>query len=319
MEKVLVIGPFNEGMKNALLGAFPEDFSLEFINSREDYGGLADADYAILRTLTITADDIAGMKKMKLIQRWGAGYDTVDIEAAAARKIPVAVCCGVNSTPVSEMTLALMLAVYRNLVPLTNGIKSGEWEREKYSASSHTISGKTVGVIGIGNIGRKVAALVKAFGAQVVYYDAFRLSAQQEAECGVEFCPLEDIWGRCDIITLHVPLLDSTVKMVNGQTIGKMKDGAVLINTAREELVDLPALKRALESGKLAGAGLDAIEQSTAGGGAFKDFVNLVCTPHLGGNTADDAVQMAERCAQQICAVSRGEKLQSPHAVNVNW
>lgn len=316
MEKVLVIGPFNQGMKSALLSAFPKDFELEFIGSRDDYGKLADADYAILRTLTITADDIAGMKNMKLIQRWGAGYDTVDIEAAAAKGIPVAVCFGVNSTPVSEMALALMLAVYRNVVPLTNGIKNGVWEREKYSAGSHTISGKTVGVIGMGSIGRKVSALVQAFGARVLYYDAFRMNEEQEKENGVEFCPLEDIWGQCDIITLHVPLLDSTVKMVNERTIGMMKDGAVLINTAREELVDLDALKQALESGKLAGAGLDAIEQSTAAAGVFGDVPNLVCTPHLGGNTADDAVQMAERCAQQICAVSRGEKLQRPHVVN---
>lgn len=316
MEKVLVIGPFNDNMKKALLEAFPAEFSLEFITSRDEYGRLADADYVILRTLTLGADDIAGMKRVKLIQRWGAGYDTVDIKAAAERGIPVAVCYGINSTPVAEMTLALMLSVYRNVVPLTNGIRSGLWERESYARYSHTISGKTVGIVGIGNIGRKVAALVRAFGAKVVYYDAFRMSPEKEKENGVEFCELDEIWGKCDIISLHVPLLDSTMKMVNADTIAKMKDGAVLINTAREELVDLPALRAALESGKLAGAGLDALEQTTIASKPFEGIENIVLTPHLGGNTADDAAAMAQRCAEQICAVSRGEKLTPPHVVN---
>lgn len=316
MEKVLVIGPFNDAMKKALLEAFPAEFTLEFITGHEDYGKLAEADYTILRTLTIDANDIAGMKNMKLIQRWGAGYDTVDIKAAAEKGIPVAVAYGINSTPVAEMTVALMLAVYRNLVPLTVGVQNGQWERENYAKYSHTINGKTVGIIGIGNIGRKVAAIVKAFGAQVLYYDAFRLSPEQEQANGVTFCEMDEIWGKCDIISLHVPLLDSTVKMANAGTIGKMKDGAVLINTAREELVDLEALRDALASGKLSGAGLDAIEPATMASKPFEGLNNIVLTPHLGGNTADDVAAMAQRCADQICAVSRGEKLAPPHVVN---
>lgn len=319
MEKVLVIGPFNENMRRALRESFPENFSLEFIGSRDEYDRLAGADYVILRTLNITAEDIALMKNVRLIQRWGAGYDTVDIAAAAERKIPVAVCYGVNSTPVAEMTLALMLAVYRNLVPLTQGIQAGSWEREHYAALSHTINGKTVGIIGMGNIGRKVSALVQAFGAKALYYDAFRLSPEAEKENNVCFCPLEDIWGRCDIISLHVPLLDSTAGMVNRDTLGKMKDGAVLINTAREELMDIPAVKEALLSGKLAGAGFDALEKDSMEKRPFEGVKNVVLTPHLGGNTADDAIQMAQCCARQICAVSRGEKLTKPNAVNVNW
>lgn len=316
MEKVLVIGPFNDAMKKALLESFPPEFSLEFITSRDDYGKLADADYTILRTLSINADDIAGMKNMKLIQRWGAGYDTVDIKAAAGKGIPVAVCYGVNSTPVAEMTVALMLAVYRNVVPLTVGIQNGAWERESYAKLSHTINGKTVGILGIGNIGRKVAAIVKAFGAKVIYYDVFRLSAEQEQANGFEYSELDDIWGKCDIISLHVPLLESTMKMVNEETIARMRDGAVLVNTAREELVDLEALRGALASGKLAGAGLDAIEEASVASRPFEGISNIVLTPHLGGNTADDAAQMAQRCADQICAVSRGEKLSPPHVVN---
>ena len=316
MEKVLVIGPFNAGMKNALNTAFADRFELEYITSRDQYNRLSDADYVILRTLNLTAEDIATMKKVKLIQRWGAGYDTVDVAAATQAKIPVAVCFGVNSVPVSEMAVALMLAAYRNVVPLTNSIQAGKWEREQYAPKSHTISGKTVGIIGIGNIGRKVAAICQAFGAEILYYDAFRMTPEREKELDVTFVPLDEIWGKCDIISLHVPLLDSTVKMANRETFAKMKDGALFINTAREELVDFDALREALQSGKLCAAGLDAIEESTMQSQPFHGIDNIVLTSHLGGNTADDAVQMAQRCADQITAISEGKKLAAPHAVN---
>ncbi len=316
MEKVLIIGPFNEAMKAALKNSLADKFELQFITSRDEYAALADADYVILRTLNLTAEDMKLMTKVKLIQRWGAGYDTVDIEAAGEKGIPVAVCFGVNSTPVAEMTMAHILAAYRNLVPLTNGIKDAKWERETYSKYSHTINGKIVGIIGIGSIGRKVAGFCQAFGAQILYYDAYPLTKEKEEELNVTYCPLEELWGKCDIISLHVPLLPSTEKMINGETIAKMKDGVLIVNTAREELIDIPALKEALVSGKVCAAGLDAIENTTASEKPFDGINNIVLTPHLGGNTADDVAQMANRCGDQITAISKGESLEAPHLVN---
>lgn len=318
MEKVLVIGPFNESMKSALAQSFDGHFSLEYITSREEYGRIADADYVILRTLDLNTNDIAAMKKVKLIQRWGAGYDTVDIKAAAEKKIPVAVTYGINATPVAEMTLALTLAVYRNLVPMTKGIQDGKWERETYAKTSYTINGKTVGIIGIGNIGRKVAALFQAFGANVVYYDLFRLSAEREKELDLTYSDLDDIWGQCDIISLHAPATPETAHIVNAASLDKMKDGAVLINTAREELVDMDALAAALKAGKLLGAGLDAVEEVTMRQLLFRGLENVVLSAHLGGNTADNAVHMAKRCAEQVVTISEGGKLSPPHVVNAN-
>lgn len=318
MEKVLVIGPFNESMKSALEQAFDGRFTLEYITSREEYGRIADADYIILRTLDLNAEDIAAMKKVKLIQRWGAGFDTVDIKAAAEKKIPVAITYGINSTPVAEMTMALTLAVYRSLVPMTNGIQAGKWEREAVSKNSFTINSKTVGIIGIGNIGRKVAALFQAFGAQVIYYDLFRLSPEREQELNLTYSELDEIWGKCDIISLHAPATPETMHIVNAESLSKMKDGAVLINTAREELVDMEALAAVLKEGKLLGVGLDAIEESTMSSLPFAGLNNVVLTAHLGGNTADNAIHMAKRCAEQVAAVSAGEKLTAPHVVNAD-
>ena len=316
MERVVVTGPFNEVMKQALKKAFPDDFELEYITSRKEYKRLSQADYTILRTLNYTAEDIAGMPKMKLIQRWGAGYDTVDIEAAGAKGIPVAVTYGMNATPVSEMALALTLSVYRNLVPLTVGIQAGKWEREYYANTSYTIHSKTVGLIGLGNIGRKTSALYRAFGANILYYDTYRPSVEDELVMGVIYCELDAMWEKCDIISLHAPLTDSTNHLVNQDTITKMKDGAVLINTAREELIDAFALAEALKSGKLLGAGLDAIEKSILVDNPFDGVKNIVFSGHLGGNTVDNAEHMAARCAEQIISVSRSESLQPPHVVN---
>lgn len=318
MEKVLVIGPFNEAMKRALETSFDDHFSLEYITSREEYGRMADADYIILRTLDLNADDIAAMKKVKLIQRWGAGYDTVDIKAAAEKKIPVAITYGINATPVAEMTLALALAVYRNLIPMTAGIQDGRWERETYAKTSYTIQGKTVGIVGIGNIGRKAAALFQAFGAKVLYYDLFRLNAGREKELNLTYSELDSLWGKCDIISLHAPATPETAHIVNAASLNRMKDGAVLINTAREELVDMEALAAALSEGKLLGAGLDAVEEETMKALPFRGLGNVVLSAHLGGNTADNAVHMARRCAEQVAVVSAGGKLPPPHAVNLD-
>lgn len=316
MEKVLVIGPFNESMKKALADAFDDRFSLEYITSREEYGRIADADYIILRTLNLNAEDIAAMDKVKLIQRWGVGFDSVDVQAAGEKGIPVAITYGINSTPVAEMAMALTLAVYRNLVPMTNGIQEGKWEREVYSKTSYTISGKTVGIIGIGNIGRKVAALFQAFGATVIYYDLFRLSPEREEELGLTYYGLNEIWDKCDIISLHAPATPETAHMVNAEALARMKNGAVLINTAREELIDMDALVQAMKNGKLLGVGLDAVEEETMSKQPFREMDNVVLAAHLGGNTADNSVHMAKRCAEQVAAISEGKVLTPPHLVN---
>lgn len=316
MEKICVVGPFNPAMRKALEEAFPPGFELEYIPSYEEYPRLEEADYIVMRTLELKGDSLDLLKRCKLIQRWGAGFDSVDIQRAGEMGILVAVTAGINAAPVSEMALALMLAVYRNLVPMTNGIMNGRWEREAFSKRSYTISGKRVGIFGIGNIGRRVAALCTAFGAEVFYYDPYRLTAEREAQLQVTYCDADTLWRTCDIVTLHSPLTEDTRHMANERTLGMMKKNAVLINTARSELVDLTALAVALREERLLGAGLDAVEEELAWDNPLAGLPNVVLTAHLGGNTVDNAVHMAKRCAEQICAVSAGNTLSAPHLVN---
>lgn len=317
MERIVVAGPFNEIMRAALVNAIPnEAFSMEFIDTYEQFDKLNDADYIILRTLSIDRDRIKKLHKAKLIQRWGAGFDTVDIAAAGENGIQVAVTAGMNAVPVSEMALALALAVYRNLVPLTNSVMDGRWERDQFGKRSFTISGKCVGILGMGNIGKRVAALYNAFGAEVIYFDSYRLTPEQEKEQNVFYTELEELWKRSDIISLHAPLTNDTQDIVNKAAFDLMKPGTVLINTARYELVDIQAATDALKSGKLLGAAFDAIEQEFPADNPFSGMDNVVLTPHLGGNTTDNTAHMAKRCAEQIIQVSQGARLTPPHLVN---
>ena len=316
MEKILVLGPFNTTMRRALQRWIPADrFLLEFAEEIQPEQ-LAEADYIILRTLRLDAAEIAELNHAKLIQRWGAGYDTVDIEAAGKKGIQVAITAGMNAVPVSEMAVALMLAVYRNLASTTRDVLSGGWDREQFSKQSYTIHGKTVGIYGIGNIGKKVAALVRAFGAEVLYYDPFRLTPEQEAKLGIAYVQPDALLERSDILTLHAPLTPETANFINAGSLSRMKPSAVLINTARAELVDHAALAQALREHRLLGAGLDALEPETGAGHLFAGLQNVVLSEHLGGNTADNASGMAQRISQQILAVSNGERLEKPHLVN---
>ena len=317
MQKVFIVGPFNPAMRAALQNAIaPDRFELTYIGDVAQYDQLEDADYIILRTLSINAQQIESLKKTKLIQRWGAGFDSVDIEAAGKSGIQVAVTAGMNATPVSELALALMLAVYRNLVPLSNGVMAGQWDRETYSKRSYTLQDKTVGIYGSGNIGKKVARLCRAFGARVLYYDPYRLSPELENTLEMTYVSQDQLWKQSDILSLHAPLTEETTGIISANVLSQMKDHAVLINTAREELVDYEAVADALRSGKLLGAGFDAIEAHFAQQNPFVGMDNVVLSPHLGGNTVDNAVHMAKRCAEQIAAVSDGTRLAPPHLVN---
>lgn len=319
MIRICVVGPFNPSMRAYLSEAFGPEYVLKYVGSYEEYTELYDADFIIIRTLELREQYIRELSRCKLIQRWGAGFDSVDIKAAGECGIPVAVTVGVNATPVSEMTIALMLAVYRNIVPMNASIMNGSWEREEFSKHSYTINGKVVGIFGMGNIGRKVARLAQAFGAKVLYYDPYRLSAEQEKELNVLYCEPDRVWKESDLISLHSPLTEETRYMANAGTLSLMKKNAVLINTARPELVDIGALAAELKSGHLLGAGLDAIDESIIHDNPLKDVPNVVLTAHLGGNTVDNAFYMAQRCSEQIQAVFHGEKLKAPHLVNAEF
>lgn len=316
-EKMAIIGPVDAIGKDTLRKKLGHRFEIIEAASRDEYERLEDVSAVVLRTLHLDGEDIRKMKKLKVIQRWGAGYDTVDIRAAAEKGVQVAVAAGMNAVPVSEYAVLLMLAVYRNLMDTHRNVKDGKWRDDSLIQRSYVLNGKRVGLIGIGSIGKKVAALVQAFGAQTSYYDAFPLSREEEEKLHADYRPLEALLKEADVVSIHVPLLEQTYHLLNADTLRLMKKNAILINTARGGIVNEADLYDALRSGTILGAGLDVFEQEPLQKeNPLLELPNIVVSSHSAGNTADNSVFMAERCAENILTVISGGKVSKPDLVN---
>lgn len=287
--KVVMAGNYPEHTYGKLLKLLPaERFELVQVNSPEAYEAMTEAEILILRIFKAPEEVMERNRNLKMIMRWGAGFDSVDIEAAGKRGILVTNTPGANAGAVSELAVMLMLAVGRKLLCHAESLKGGIWSKNTFLNNSFCLNNKLVGIIGSGNIGRQVADKVRTFGATVQYYDVFRLSGEMEEKFQMTFVSLETLLKTSDVISLHVPLTDSTFHMIGAEQIGYMKTGSVIINTARGGLVDDKALAAAVRSGKLAGAGLDGVEREplAADDELLRD-PNIVVTPHIGGGTAD--------------------------------
>lgn len=317
MKKIALTGPYNENTRRILHESVPAGFEMFDVHTPEEYGKLTDADYIIIRTIKLNGKDLAGVQKLKAIQKWGAGYDNLDIPSISALNIPVMVCNGVNAQPVAEMAVLHMLAVLRNLIPLNEKLRENQWCKDQYASKSYLLSGKTVGLVGLGNIGKKVAHIVQGFGARVQYYDVFRLPETQEKELGLTFVSLNDLLKSSDVVSIHVPLMDSTRGMIGKEQLGMMKKTAILVNTARGGVIDENALAEALEAHQIMGAGLDAFSKEPPGVDCpFYKMENVVVTPHSGGNTADNDLNMIKRCLDNLSAVDQGKPVMKRDVVN---
>ena len=225
--------------------------------------------------------------KLKLVQLLSAGYDRVDIEAARKAKVPVSNNGGANAIAVSEHTLLLMLAVLKRLVRFHNDIVAGKWRvGNQVEGAVYELSSKMVGIVGLGNIGKKVARRVQAFDARVQYYDVARLTEAEEDALGVRFVLLDELLRTSDIVSLHVPLDDTTRAMISTRELSLMKPTAILVNTCRGPVIDEAALHHALSSRKIAAAGLDVmVEEPPAKDHPLFSLPNVTFTPHSAGPT----------------------------------
>ena len=304
MKTVALFGTFSENMVSCLRRKCPEGFELRVITKENEAELLPAADYVVNRAAAVDPPVLDAAKGLKMLQKWGAGYDKIDVKAAGERGVPVAVCVGGNSMPVAELTVALMMSVLRNIQPMAERLKKGEWSRNEYAGRSYLLHGRTVGLLGIGNIARKVAAIVRGgFDCPVLYYDVFRLSEEQEAVLGVRYAELDELLKQSDLLSIHVPLLESTAGMINREKLALMKPTAFLINTARGGVVNEEDLIEALKAGVIAGAGLDTFAKEPPDlSNALLAMDNVVTTPHCGGNTVDNDINMAAICMENIAA-----------------
>jgi D-3-phosphoglycerate dehydrogenase / 2-oxoglutarate reductase len=252
---------------------------------------------AIRSATKVTARLLEQAQGLKVIGRAGIGVDNVDIPAATARGIIVMNTPFGNSITTAEHAITLMLSLARQIPEADASTRAGKWEKNKFLGME--IFGKTLGIIGCGNVGSIVADRAIGLKMKVIAYDPY-LSAERAIALGVEKVELEDLWRRADVITLHTPLMDRTRNIVNADTLKLTKKGVRLINCARGELVDEAALVEALKSGHVAGAAIDVFRQEPATASPLFAAPNVVCTPHLGASTLEAQENVALQVAEQM-------------------
>lgn len=289
------IEAFAEVVYNDLGRPLKGDEILERLAGVDGY--IAGVDY-------ITADVIEKMPAgVKVISRYGAGVDRVDIPACAKKGVKVANTPGANSVAVCELAFGLMLCAARNIPKLHNAVEKGEWPRSEGTE----LSGKTLGIVGMGAIGKNLATRAIAFGMSVQAYDPY-FDQGFAAVNGIKKAGLDELLSSSDFISLHVPLTDETRHMVDAARIAKMKKGAIVINTARGGLIDEVAAADAIRSGHLGGMGLDAFEQEPLVDSPLKGLDRVIFTPHTGAHTAEAVEAMGMMAVDNCIAVLKGEE-----------
>ena len=250
---------------------------------------IAKAKVLVTSTKGVSPEMLAQAPNCVYIQKYGAGVNNIDIAQATARGIPVGNVPATNSRSVAECTLTLILAVYKLTLRGHNAlVQEGKWLKTVLRDDSHELTGKTVGIIGFGNIGKHLRRLLSGFQCRVLYYDAFRLSGEEERQLDVTFMPLDALLRASDVVTLHCPLTDETRHMINAQKLALMKPEAVLVNCARGGVVDEAALYDALAGHRLLGAGIDTYEKEPIDQShPFCSLSNVVLSPHNGGGTVE--------------------------------
>jgi D-3-phosphoglycerate dehydrogenase len=300
-----------------LLARFPE---IEVVNKSCDSldvlrAELAQADGIIVRSKTkLGADALDGQSRLKVIVRAGVGVDTIDLGAATKNGIVVMNTPAGNTTSTAEHTVAMLMALSRNLGPAYQSMREGKWDKKSFKGTQ--LAGKTIAVIGLGRIGRTVAHHCHAMGMKVLGYDPF-LSEEAAAKENIElYRNVDDLITKCHFLTVHTPLTDETRGLINAERLAKMPKGVRIINCARGGIIDELALQAALESGHVAGAALDVFETEPLGADSkFRTLKNTLLTPHLAASTDEAQEQVSVEAAEIISAfLVRGE---IRHAVNM--
>jgi phosphoglycerate dehydrogenase-like enzyme len=289
----------------------PQDVTLAIATSYDDaeFARLAaDADILVNTIRRIDAAALALAPRLRFIQQLGVGYDAIDRAAAVAAGIVVAHNPGVNAAAVAEHTVLLMLALIKNLAWSERWARQGQFMLDQMPEGGiGDLADATVGLIGLGAIGQAVAERLAPFGTRLVYHTPKRRDTEVEARLGVTWLPLPDLLQRSDIVSLHLPLTPETRQLIGAAEVALMPRGSFLINTARGELVDEAALRHAIASGHLAGAGLDVIADEVSGRNPFADLPQVLVTLHLGGASNGSARRMVQRSAANIRRFLAGE------------
>ena len=313
MTRVALMDVWAPAVRDEVRRAAPPGVELSFADSYESAQQRAlamNADVIVPGFATVDAPLVEGARSLRLVHKWGIGIDRIDLDVLRRRGIALAITAGANAAPVAELAVALMLAVYRRIPYVNRAMREGLWPNPQMRESCYQIAGKTVGLVGFGQIGRMVARRLAGFDARIVYFDPMRADSDTEARLQASPLALDELLAQSDIVSLHLPLTMQTGRLIDAASIARMKDGAVLINTARGGLVDEAALYDALRAGKLRGAGLDAFDpEPPAADNPLLSLDQVVVTPHAGGGVFDNVGPVARHVFGNIERFLRGEAL----------
>ena len=259
----------------------------------------------------ITGTVLRSAPKLRAVSRYGVGYERVDIKAAKELGIKVTNTPGANTQSVADLAMGLILSAARQIPYLNGRLKDGNWDR----ANGREIYGKTIGIIGLGAIGKSLARRAQGFSMKVLAYDPY-MDVRWAEENGVRVCALDELTSESDVISLHVPLTDATRNIINRERIGKMRDGVIIVNTSRGGLIDLDAAADFVENGKIYGMGFDAFEKEPPEKHRIYDFPNVIMTPHAGAHTAEAVMGMTEMSISNLFSLLENDGRADKYIVN---
>lgn len=295
-----------------LKSVVPDGFTIETLDELS-YDSLKqqamDADYLLVSgRLLIDEGVLSAATHMKMIQRTGVGTEMLDKDAIRRHGIPVYVNAGVNSQSVAEHTLTLMLACLKRLPQINKQTHEGVWKKQQVGVTTRELKGKTVALVGMGNIGHLVASMLQPFGAKVIYTDVVRQNAETEQRLGLTYYDcFEAMLPIADILSFHCPLTPENTEILNVRTLALMKQGAIVVNTARGKLINPNDLYEALLNGHLSSAALDThYEEPINEGYKLSELENVILTPHIGGLSYEAFHQMMADAVDNIVAFEEG-------------
>jgi phosphoglycerate dehydrogenase-like enzyme len=311
LPRIVVVPPTFAEIAELARTLAPSGFELVIVRSEhtELEAALATAEYLVCYPNVRTSDTFyRAAPSLRLHQLLSAGYDDVDLEAARRAKVPVSNNGGANAISVAEHAMMLMLMVSRRVISQHANVSGGRWRGNGPAPRMYEIHDKTLGIIGLGTIGKKVARLARAFGMRVQYYDIVRMTEDAEDALGVRFRLMGELLAISDIVTLHVPLNTTTRHMIGAHELASMKPEAIIVNTSRGPVIDEAALARALADNKLFGAGLDVFDQEPPPpDNPLFALKNVVLTSHFAGPTWDNQIARLRNAYDNVQRVARGE------------
>lgn len=312
-QRIVMLQPIGEEQANIINSLLPEGFTMSSVKGRtpEDLkAGVADADYCVWWDLPVTADIVAAGPRVKLFHKWGVGIDNIDMEACRARGIRIARTTGSNAVPVAEATIGLMIALARRIVQAHIATVAGGWPKNEVWRKSILVTGKTVGILGLGAIGKGVARRLRGFDCTVLYHNRNRIPDAEEQALGVQYRPLDAMLAECDILSLNCPLTPQTAGLIDATKLALMKPGALLVNVARGGIVVEADLVAALKSGHLAGAAVDVFDvEPPPADHPLLHMDNVICTPHTASTAYENSRRSVGHWLGNILRVHRGEEI----------